>query len=320
MTLHLNDKWVWDFWFAQDGADTHIFYLQAPRALKDPDQRHWHSSIGHAVSQDLFHWEILPDALKPAENADAWDGLTTWTGSTFQHNKRWYLFYTGTSRSDDGHVQRIGLATSEDLVNWQKYSDNPMINIDPQWYEVFDEAVWYEQTWRDPWIFELNETFYALITARSNKGEPSGRGVIGLARSKDLLHWDVLPPITDPGAFAYLEVPQLLKINQRWYLLFCVERDRYANQHLAKKGDRAVTGTHYKFADQPLGPFRQLEYDVLHGDRKGKTYSGKLVKDQTGAWKFMAAIQYDNLGQYVGDISDPMPIEIHEDGSLIVVS
>ena len=78
--LKLADKWVWDFWFARDGQDYHVFYLQAPRELGDENLRHWHAVIGHAVSQDLINWQILPDAFFPSK-VTAWDDYLTWTGS-----------------------------------------------------------------------------------------------------------------------------------------------------------------------------------------------------------------------------------------------
>ncbi|MEZ5080393.1 MAG: hypothetical protein R2878_07030 [Thermoleophilia bacterium] len=62
MTLALDDRWLWDFWTAQDGGRLHVFYLQAQKSLGDPDLRHWNVSIGHAVSADMERWEILPDA------------------------------------------------------------------------------------------------------------------------------------------------------------------------------------------------------------------------------------------------------------------
>ena len=108
MTLRLPDKWIWDFWLAQDDHDYHIFYLQAPRSLREESLRHWNVSIGHAVSSDLQHWRILPDALYPATNREAWDDFTTWTGSIIRHDGCWYLFYTGGARAEDGLVQRIG--------------------------------------------------------------------------------------------------------------------------------------------------------------------------------------------------------------------
>ena len=49
----LPGSWVWDFWFADDGEQYHLFFLYASRALHDPDARHYRASIGHAVSTDL---------------------------------------------------------------------------------------------------------------------------------------------------------------------------------------------------------------------------------------------------------------------------
>ena len=102
MALRIDDKWVWDFWFAQDGPDYHIFYLQAPRNLAEEKLRHWHVSIGHAVSQDLIKWQILPDVLHPSQNEADWDSASTWTGSVFHHAGTWYLFYTGAKHQEKG--------------------------------------------------------------------------------------------------------------------------------------------------------------------------------------------------------------------------
>ena len=318
MTLHLEDKWVWDFWLTRDGNDHHIFYLQAPRSLKDPELRHWHTSIGHAVSKDLSHWEILPDAISPSNDENAWDSLTTWTGSTIKHKNKWYMFYTGTSRSENGLIQRIGFAVSDDLVNWTKYAGSPVINIDPLLYELYDKNFWYEQTWRDPWVFEQNGRFYALLTARLNQGELKARGVVALASSADLVHWEVGAPITGPGEFAYLEVPQIVKINQKYYLIFCVDKEKYSEKRITGKNREALTGTHYMVGEHPFGPFTQPARDILYGDEQGSSYSGKLVQDSSGEWKFMTALLYSPSKQYIGDISDPMPLILRENGEIFV--
>ena len=141
MTLRLPGHWLWDFWFAQDGADVHVFYLQAPRALGDPALRHRNATIGHAVSRDLRSWRVLPDALGPGEPGE-FDDLATWTGSILRHGGRWHLFYTGIARAEDGAVQRIGRAESADLVRWERRG--LVLEADPRWYE--------RETWRDPWV------------------------------------------------------------------------------------------------------------------------------------------------------------------------
>ena len=96
MSFSLPGRWVWDFWTSHDGASYHLFFLQADRALGDPDLRHWHASIGHAVSADLTNWQYLGACLYPSA-APAWDDGTTWTGSVLRHGDRWHLFYTGVN-------------------------------------------------------------------------------------------------------------------------------------------------------------------------------------------------------------------------------
>ena len=36
VALRLDEHWLWDFWFARDGDDVHVFYLQAPRVARRP--------------------------------------------------------------------------------------------------------------------------------------------------------------------------------------------------------------------------------------------------------------------------------------------
>ena len=99
--LSLPDKWIWDFWLADDGTAYHLFFLQAPRG-GDPDLRHANPSVGHAVSTDLTTWQVVGDALRPSAEP-AFDDLAIWTGSVVRGDDGvWYLFYTGRSRADKG--------------------------------------------------------------------------------------------------------------------------------------------------------------------------------------------------------------------------
>ena len=53
----LPDRWIWDFWLARHGDDHHVFYLQAPKSIGNPDARHWNVSVGHAVSRDYLRFQ-----------------------------------------------------------------------------------------------------------------------------------------------------------------------------------------------------------------------------------------------------------------------
>jgi beta-fructofuranosidase len=316
--LSLPDKWLWDFWFAKDGDDFHLFYLQALRSLENESLRHWNVSVGHAVSQDLIQWSVLPDALGPSEDLDAFDNCTTWTGSIIRHEKAWFMFYTGTRQQEQGLVQRIGVATSEDLITWSKHPENPVIEADPTWYELLDREVWHDQAWRDPWIFQhpQSKKFHALITARSNYGPPDGRGVIGHAESDDLITWQVRPPLTEPGKFGHLEVPQLVQLEKKYYLVFSVPADKYARDHQRSLDSLPVGGSHYLVADHPLGPFTYLTDHFFLGDPEESLYSTKLIQDPEGQWVVMAFKNYASDRSFIGELADPLPLTIESDGTL----
>ena len=313
MALHFDDRWVWDFWLVDDGADHHVFYLQAAHAIGDPDQRHWNVSIGHAVSTDLRDWTVLADALRPGP-APSWDDASTWTGSVVRHDGGWHLLYTGTSHADNRLVQRVGLATSPDLLTWTKRAD-PVLEADPRWYETLDPSAWHDQAWRDPWVFrdERDGAFHALVTARVAAGPTAERGVVGHARSTDLVRWEVLPPVTEPMGFGQLEVPQTVRVGERWYLLFSSD---VQTQGERRRADGTGTGTYYLVGGSPTGPFAVVGDGVLEADPAGSTYAGKLHRDRDGGLVFMAWHRTGSDGTFRGELSDPRPVDVAEDGSL----
>ena len=255
MTLKLEDKWVWDLWLAPEKVDGnwHIFFLQAPRALGDPDLRHANATVGHAISPDLINWTYVGDALVPSE-LGAWDDRAIWTGSVIKSDTGlWHMFYTGTNKSkENGFVQRIGVTTSTDLMSWEK-KEGFVTEADARWYEragqVMEEKQegapsWYEEAWRDPWVFKdtISNEWVMLITARTNSGPYDARGTIGVARSKDLLNWQVCAPLKVESEFGHYEVPQLMHSRDGELVIsFCLASNNHATTRLAR-GERAWMG------------------------------------------------------------------------------
>lgn len=313
MGLRLPDKWIWDFWLAEERGRYHLFFLQAPKSLLDPSLRHWHASIGHAVSSDLIEWELRPAALGPGRSG-SWDDLSTWTGSIQRRGELWYLLYTGTSHAERGLVQRIGVAVSPDLDSWERVGDRAAIEPDPRWYETLDLSLWHDQAWRDPWLqFDSGDgAYHALITARSNRGPQDGRGVIGHARSLDLVEWEVLPPLTTPAGFGQMEVPQVVTFHQDTYLLFSSDVE---TQTFDRRADGTGTGTYYVKAGGPLGPFPVGEARPLRADPQGSEYAGKLVR-QNGSLLYIAW-ERGSEG-FIGALTDPRTVLIGPKGDLTV--
>jgi beta-fructofuranosidase len=318
MALRLPDKWVWDFWLARDGDRHHVFYLQAPRSLGRSDLRHRNASIGHAVSTDLRSWTVLPDALPPGDPG-SWDDIATWTGSVIHHRGRWHMLYTGIGTRDDGLIQRVGLATSDDLLDWVKHPENPVLEADGRWYELLDRTRWRDQSWRDPWLYPdpVGDGIRVLLTARSPEGAPDGAGVIAQARSSDFVHWEVLPPLTRPGEFAQVECPQLVELDGHELVLFsCLEQDHSALRR-ARLGRAGATGT-YVFA-RADGAFRPSARPIADpAGPAGPLYAGKLVEVEAGEWCFLG---FRGAGDrdFVGELSDPIPVRVDE-GEVRVVA
>jgi len=295
--LRLEDHWVWDSWHVQDeNGLRHVFFLRASRALSDPDRRHRRASIGHAVSNDLRSWQLVADALVPADEP-AWDDLATWTGSTVRGpDGRWYCFYTGVSRAERGLVQRIGLATSDDLVVWHRWGTRPLLEPDPRWYETLDLSHWYEQAWRDPWVYPdpYGDGWHMLITARSNRGTADGRGVIGHARSPDLVTWTVQPPKSNSTGFGHLEVPQVAVVDGQPLLLFCT------NAATLNTDERIWVAP----APSVNGPW---DLHSARPFRHPSLYAPRLVTDIDGVPALIGFLDHVD-GAFVGELTDPIRV------------
>jgi beta-fructofuranosidase len=313
----LSDKWVWDFWFAEDGDEHHLFYLQAPKALGDPELRHSHATVGHAVSADYENWEVLPDALSPGANG-SWDDLAIWTGSTLSLDGRWYMLYTGVNRREREFVQRIGLAVSDDLVRWEKHGFNPVLEADGRWYGLYGQHGTRDQAWRDPWAFwrEEDQHFHALITARSATGPAQWSGVLGHARSRDLIQWEVLPPLSKPGEFAQVEVPQLVELDDQQVILFSCRAEDQSTERRHRLGDSARTGTFCFIAPGFGGAYRPSEEPVAI-DAADALYSGKLIQLRHGEYGFMAFRERGVRG-FTGELTDLIPVRVGANGIFVV--
>jgi Glycosyl hydrolases family 32 N-terminal domain len=309
--LILPDAWAWDFWTAADGERLHLFYLNAPRDLGDPELRHRSAGVGHAVTADLRTWELLPEALTAGDPRGP-DDLAIWTGCVVRPapDAPWYLFYTGATDAGGEIVQSTCLATSPDLATWTRDPANPVLGADPRWYEVLGES-WPGENWRDPWVYPDpgGDGWHMLVTARGRTGPADDRGVVGAAWSPDLRRWTARPPRSAPGAgFGQLEVMQREVVDGRPVLLFSCLRPELS----AARAATVATGGIWAVTAEPGGdPFDVASAELLLDDR---FYVGKLVRDRDGGWVLLAFHHRGPDDTFVGAISDPMPVVMTPDG------
>ncbi len=321
--MHLENFWIWDSWVADDGELYHLYFLQAPRALKDPALRHVHATVGHATSDDLVTWDYHGQWLGPAETG--FDDLAIWTGSVVRAQDLWWMFYTAISTAGH-HVfdQRIGAAVSEDLHSWQRVAPQPSLPVDGRWYKTLHldppgttgpDLRLVSETWRDPLVLPDPDGagWYMLLTARAVGAGRHDDGIVAHARSSNLITWDVKPPRSRPGAgFGQLEVLQSKVIDGRAVLAFtCEPKEMTAERRAASGGSctwsvpaPGVTGSFDIARARPLMAAPDL-------------FAAPLVQQRDGHWAMIGFRNGETQGQDGFRITDPLPVTLDRDGYLV---
>ena len=304
--LRLPNDWVWDSWIADDGDRYHLFFLKAPRALKDRSLRHTAARIAHATSTDLLHWTVQSDPLLPA--ACGWDDLALWTGSVLRGDDGvWRLYYSALSTTPGygDRDQRIGMAVSDDLFTWRRVGNDPLVRPDPRWYKTLPEEPSASDAWRDPFVFEDagGDGWHLIITARANGAPRLRDGVLAHARGADLRTWELRPPLTEPGGFGQLEASQVRMLDEQPVLVFTCRPDEQSDEQVAKFGSHS---TWYVVGDSATGPWELARARPFEGDPI--LCAAPLVRRRDGTWAFLGFRNDEPATLPSLEIVDPIPV------------
>lgn len=157
----------------------HLFYQHDPNSLVW-DRMHW----GHAVSDDLVHWETLPVALEPDEMGDIYSGSSfvdeeNRSGLGCPGKPVLLLFYT--SHNMETKREQQCAAYSLDGRTFRKYEGNPIIPGSDH------------TPARDPHVFrnQVLGGFSLCLTVET---------AVEFYHSEDLLHWEKTGEFTLPEA------------------------------------------------------------------------------------------------------------------------
>ena len=226
----------------------HLFHLVLPN----------HDFIAHAVSEDGMTWRRVRNALFVGEPGN-WDDDMLWTMHVTPDPDRpgaWRMFYTGLSCEEYGRVQRVGMARSDDLYSWTR-CDNPAypLEISPDHYESRADEGRQWVSFRDPFFYHDPATGdrYLLASARVKEGPLIRRGCVGLARETAPDQFEFGPPLHRPGLYDDVEVPNLFRLDDRYFLLGSIRED---------------TKVHYWWSNDLHGPYENYFDNVLlpHGN------------------------------------------------------
>ncbi|GAA0784077.1 glycosyl hydrolase [Roseibium denhamense] len=249
----------------------HLFHLVLPN----------HDFIAHAVSPDAMSWRRVKNALFVGDPGD-WDDDMLWTMHVSTDPERkgaWRMFYTGLARAEFGRVQRVGLARSRDLYHWDRSTSQTYpLEIPGPHYESSIHEGRHWVSFRDPFFFKDPETHerYLLSSARIKDGPIIRRGCVGLAREEAPDQFVFEAPLHRPGLYDDVEVPNLFKLGERYYLLGSIRED---------------IKIHYWYADSFGGPYENFFDNVL---LPSGNYAGRICEtpDAILLFNFFSKTEY----------------------------
>jgi beta-fructofuranosidase len=201
-------EYMKDYFVYKDGDTYHLFYnvgvaSSVTQEWTEPENE---KAFGHATSKDLNNWQHHPRILHVIPNS--WEGQVVSAPSILKHKGVYYMVYTGFDDRAFG-VQTVGLATSKDLFNWERYENNPVNTAPPSWTIVHPNG-WID--FRDAHIIKHKNEFLMFTMTTTNKGE----GAIALSVSKELKNWTDLGPTLI--TFHQPESPMVFKRKGTYYM------------------------------------------------------------------------------------------------------
>jgi beta-fructofuranosidase len=273
----------------------HLFYQHNPNG---PfwGTMHW----GHAVSEDLVHWQDLPIALVPTPDGADKDGC--WSGCAVNNNGVPTLLYTGLS------PQVQCLATShDDLMTWQKQTE-PFLGEPPRSMGLtgYSSIVGHPSAdIRDPNVWREGDTWYMLLG--SGFGEKGGAAL--LYQSPDLQQWTYINPILSgkiSNECNMWECPVLVQVGDKHVLFVCEHPEA-------------------KYITYYVGHYRNNRFEVL---KQGKAdfgvyaYAPQCLRDDKGRvllWHWVKEGRSEKAFRasgWAGVMSLPRVLSINADNTL----
>lgn len=180
--------------------------------------------IRATATNPMDNWNLNPDPLLLPGGLNSWDRVVVWSPYVFADPEGYRMYYWGQPSNDFNADNGIGLALSEDGINWQKAlpdgggqagADSNLLlsRSQPEWEEITLLQVWRTL---DGW-----QLMYYLRDRRDS-------GLPHLAFSRDGVEWTPiegdlqLPESTTPDDMIYAS---LIYAQGHYWMMYCVGID-----------------------------------------------------------------------------------------------
>ena len=208
--------------------------IKAPRLLKKRDGKYWTlygcyakqggfecdpGYEGVAASEDGMTWKRAKEKyILSVHETDvgAWEKQCIYQPWLVEYKGLFYNFYNA-KQTDGGYHERMGLATSTDILDWKRYGKNPVLDNRPGSYD--------DNICGDAKVFRENDHWVMFYF-----GVGKGGAHIMVAFSRDLKQWTAHPePLYKAGGnpsgldSTYAHKTSLVynPKNETFYLYYC---------------------------------------------------------------------------------------------------
>jgi beta-fructofuranosidase len=269
----------------------HVFYQYNPTGPFH-NTIHW----GHAVSDDLIHWEDRPVALSPSPDGPDRDGC--WSGCAVDDDGVATILYTGGR--DTAQLPCLATAADDNLDRWTKDPENPVIEELPDDPEVLQTEDW-DGEFRDHCVWREDGLWHQLIGA----GIENGGGAALLYTSADLREWEYRGPVLTGDrdiAGTVWECPELLDFGGKQLL------------HVSNYEDVVYFLGEYDSGEFTVERRGKLDHGDFYAPQSMWTDDGRML---TWGWLPEArdvSAQWD--AGWSGSMSVPRELSLAEDGGL----
>lgn len=239
------DAWVGDCMPCyHDG--TFYMYYQCDKRIPKPFPKGEPFGWSLAKSPDMVNFHDYGEVLHKGPKGGREHCL--YAGSVIHALGLFRAFYTGKcwdyeASADLPPAEVIMMATSRDGIHWDKH---PQLSFAaPAAYE--------KDFFRDPHVYFDNDLgkWVMLVPARRAEGPAVRRGVMTYLTSTDLEHWTFEGELWAPGMYHLLQMPDMFRIGDWWYLLFSEYDDERK--------------TRYRMSKSIFGPWIAPADDCLDG-------------------------------------------------------
>jgi len=307
MLRHKNN-FIGDTWYYVNEDTVHCYYLTCPTTI----ERHTAWDIGHAVSTDLINWSDHQIVLKKGKFGE-WDDTCLATGSVIKHDGRFWMAYTAKWDKPD---VAVGIAVSDDLYHWEKIGNRPMTQIDDRYYERTGSGSRPISHWRDPFLFSHEGYIYHAVCASKNTGPIDSRGTVGLARTKNFLSWEVIPPPEIEEVAAELECPQLHVCGDKYLLVFSSSYELFSQEMQVKYGKSGLPHSAYAmWSNSIFGPYHfSYQKPLIPKHYPVKPYAIQVVNFKGNTYLMGTVWDFEHDNDFV---TNPIPVTC--DGEKFIV-